>query len=103
MKIPSKVFAYVDFVYADLGCIKWVVTVLLIFFLQQQMHAQQLPHAAHAPPIPMMPHPGIAPPPGTASLLGLSALGGPGGHSLSMLTSKPELHRDDKSSSGKFR
>ncbi|KAK7574054.1 hypothetical protein V9T40_011245 [Parthenolecanium corni] len=68
---------------------------------RQQMHAQQLPHAAHAPPIPMMPHPGIAPPPGTASLLGLSALSGPGGHSLSMLTSKPELHRDDKSSSGK--
>jgi len=67
------------------------------------MHAQQLPHAAHAPPIPMMPHPGIAPPPGTASLLGLSGLAGPGGHSLSMLTSKPDLHRDDKSSGGKFR
>ncbi|KAJ9575991.1 hypothetical protein L9F63_007091, partial [Diploptera punctata] len=31
--------------------------------LLQQMHAQQLPHAAHAPPIPMMPHPGLPGPP----------------------------------------
>lgn len=67
------------------------------------MHAQQLPHAAHAPPIPMMPpHPGMpGPPAAAASLLGLSTLAGTGAHSLSMLTSKPELHRDDKSSSGK--
>ncbi|XP_065221828.1 protein groucho isoform X3 [Planococcus citri] len=70
--------------------------------LLQQMHAQQLPHAAHAPPIPMMPpHPGMPGPPATAaSLLGLSGLAGPGAHPLSMLTAKPELHRDDKSNSG---
>ncbi|GLH03503.1 Protein groucho [Gryllus bimaculatus] len=71
--------------------------------LLQQMHAQQLPHAAHAPPIPMMPHPGLpGPPSSAASLLGLSgALAGPGAHPLSMLGSKPELHRDEvKSNSG---
>jgi hypothetical protein len=72
--------------------------------LQQQMHAQQLPHAAHAPPIPMMPHPGLPGPPSTAaSLLGLSGALGPGAHPLSMLGTKPDLHRDDvKSNSGKF-
>ncbi|XP_030760957.1 transducin-like enhancer protein 4 isoform X2 [Sitophilus oryzae] len=69
--------------------------------LLQQMHAQQLP--AHAPPIPMMPHPSLAgaPPNTAASLLGLSgAL--PAQHPLSMLASKPELHRPDdvKSNSG---
>jgi hypothetical protein len=68
------------------------------------MHAQQLPHAAHAPPIPMMPHPGLPGPPSTAaSLLGLSGALGPGAHPLSMLGTKPDLHRDDvKSSSGNF-
>nr|CAD7399949.1 unnamed protein product [Timema cristinae] len=72
---------------------------------KQQMHAQQLPHAAHAPPIPMMPHPGLPGPPNSAaSLLGLSgALGGPGPHPLSMLGAKPDLHRDEvKSSSGQW-
>jgi hypothetical protein len=75
-----------------------------VFFFQQQMHAQQLPHAAHAPPIPMMPHPGLPGPPSTAaSLLGLSGALGPGAHPLSMLGTKPDLHRDDvKSNSGKF-
>lgn len=70
--------------------------------LLQQMHAQQLPHAAHAPPIPMMPHPGLPGPPSTAaSLLGLSGALGPGAHPLSMLGAKPDLHRDDvKSNSG---
>ncbi|KAF4531556.1 hypothetical protein B566_EDAN013559 [Ephemera danica] len=65
--------------------------------LLQQMHAQQLPHAAHAPPIPMMPHPGLpGPPSSAASLLGLSgALSAPGAHPLSMLGAKPDLHRDD--------
>jgi groucho len=72
--------------------------------LLQQMHAQQLPAHA-APPIPMMPHPGLAgaPPSTAASLLGLSgALGAPGQHPLSMLASKPDLHRPDdvKSNSG---
>lgn len=72
--------------------------------LLQQMHAQQLPAHA-APPIPMMPHPGLggAPPSTAASLLGLSgALGAPGQHPLSMLASKPDLHRSDdvKSNSG---
>ena len=28
-------------------------------FLQQQIHAQQLPHAAHGPSLPMGPHPGL--------------------------------------------
>ncbi|XP_060524762.1 transducin-like enhancer protein 4 [Cylas formicarius] len=70
--------------------------------LLQQMHAQQLPAHA-APPIPMMPHPGLAgaPPSTAASLLGLSgAL--PAQHPLSMLASKPDLHRPDdvKSNSG---
>jgi len=74
------------------------------FYFQQQMHAQQLPHAAHAPPIPMMPHPGLpGPPASAASLLGLSGALGPGAHPLSMLGTKPDLHRDDvKSNSGKF-
>ncbi|XP_063235076.1 protein groucho-like isoform X2 [Bacillus rossius redtenbacheri] len=64
--------------------------------LLQQMHAQQLPHAAHAPPIPMMPHPGLPGPPNSAaSLLGLSGALGPAPHPLSMLSSKPDLHRDD--------
>ncbi|XP_063909738.1 transducin-like enhancer protein 4 isoform X2 [Zophobas morio] len=72
--------------------------------LLQQMHAQQLPAHA-APPIPMMPHPGLAgaPPSTAASLLGLSgALGAPGQHPLSILASKPDLHRPDdvKSNSG---
>ncbi|KAF5308586.1 hypothetical protein FQR65_LT18053 [Abscondita terminalis] len=65
--------------------------------LLQQMHAQQLP-AHSAPPIPMMPHPSLAgaPPSSAASLLGLTgALGAHGQHPLSMLTSKPELHRSD--------
>ncbi|CAH1100207.1 unnamed protein product [Psylliodes chrysocephalus] len=70
--------------------------------LLQQMHAQQLPTHA-APPIPMMPHPSLggAPPSSAASLLGLSgAL--PAQHPLSMLASKPDLHRPDdvKSNSG---
>lgn len=72
--------------------------------LQQQMHAQQLPHAGHAPPLPMMPHPGLPGPPSTAaSLLGLSsALAAPGAHPLSMLA-KPDLHTREevKSNSGK--
>lgn len=71
--------------------------------LLQQMHAQQLPAHA-APPIPMMPHPGLAgaPPSSAASLLGLSGALGPGQHPLSMLASKPDLHRPDdvKSNSG---
>lgn len=72
--------------------------------LLQQMHAQQLPTHA-APPIPMMPHPGLggAPPSTAASLLGLSgAL--PAQHPLSMLASKPDLHRSDdvKSNSGEY-
>ncbi|KAK9712321.1 WD domain, G-beta repeat [Popillia japonica] len=79
--------------------------------LLQQMHAQQLPAHA-APPIPMIPHPGLgaappstaaraAPPSTAASILGLSSLG-PGQHPLSMLATKPELHRSDdvKSNSG---
>jgi len=76
----------------------------LFFYFQQQMHAQQLPHAAHAPPIPMMPHPGLpGPPASAASLLGLSGALGPGAHPLSMLGTKPDLHRDDvKSNSGEF-
>uniref|UniRef100_A0A6P7F4C6 Transducin-like enhancer protein 4 n=1 Tax=Diabrotica virgifera virgifera TaxID=50390 RepID=A0A6P7F4C6_DIAVI len=70
--------------------------------LLQQMHAQQLPTHA-APPIPMMPHPGLggAPSSSAASLLSLSgAL--PAQHPLSMLASKPDLHRPDdvKSNSG---
>lgn len=85
----------------------WCEYDLCILFsrLQQQMHAQQLPHAAHAPPIPMMPpHPGMPGPPGSAgSLLGLAGLAGTGAHPLSMLTAKPDLHRDDKSNSGKHR
>ncbi|XP_074039114.1 transducin-like enhancer protein 4 isoform X1 [Leptinotarsa decemlineata] len=67
----------------------------------RQMQSQHLPTHA-APPIPMMPHPSLAgaPPSSAASLLGLSgAL--PAQHPLSMLASKPDLHRpDDKSSSG---
>ncbi|XP_056647350.1 transducin-like enhancer protein 1 [Diorhabda sublineata] len=73
--------------------------------LLQQMHAQQLPTHA-APPIPMIPHPSLggAPPSTAASLLGLSG-GLPAQHPLSMLASKPDLHRPDdvKSNSGKFR
>lgn len=72
--------------------------------LLQQMHAQQLPAHA-APPIPMIPHPGLgaAPPSTAASILGLSSLG-PGQHPLSMLATKPELHRSDdvKSNSGQY-
>ncbi|XP_018574154.1 transducin-like enhancer protein 4 [Anoplophora glabripennis] len=69
--------------------------------LLQQMHAQQLPTHA-APPIPMIPHPlGGAPPSSAASLLGLSGPL-PAQHPLSMLASKPDLHRPDdvKSNSG---
>lgn len=81
-----------------------------VFLLQQQMHAQQLPHAGHAPPIPMMPHPGLPGPPVTAaaSLLGLAGAAGGAAHPLSMLGAKPtDLHRgadSDKPSSaiGKF-
>lgn len=75
------------------------------FLLQQQMHAQQLPHAGHAPPIPMMPHPGLPGPPVTAaaSLLGLAGAAGSSAHPLSMLGAKPtDLHRgadSDKPSS----
>jgi hypothetical protein len=75
------------------------------FLLQQQMHAQQLPHAGHAPPIPMMPHPGLPGPPVTAaaSLLGLAGAAGSSSHPLAMLGSKPnDLHRgadSDKPSS----
>ncbi|XP_066994084.1 transducin-like enhancer protein 4 isoform X2 [Anabrus simplex] len=82
---------------------KQVTMTELNAIIGQQMHAQQLPHAAHAPPIPMMPHPGLpGPPSSAASLLGLSgALAGPGTHPLTMLGSKPDLHRDDvKSNSG---
>ncbi|KAL0271666.1 UNVERIFIED_CONTAM: hypothetical protein PYX00_008686 [Menopon gallinae] len=61
--------------------------------LLQQMHAQQLPHAAHAPPIPMMPHPGLPGPPTTGAGL-LGALGGPAPHPLSILAAKPELNSD---------
>lgn len=69
--------------------------------LLQQMHAQQLPAHA-APPIPMIPHPGLAGAPPAASLLGLSGALGSGQHPLSMLASKPDLHRQDdvKSNSG---
>ncbi|KAL1117930.1 hypothetical protein AAG570_004243 [Ranatra chinensis] len=73
--------------------------------LQQQMHAQQLPHAGHAPPLPMMPHPALPGPPSTAaSLLGLSgALGAPASHPLSMLAAKPDMHRDEaKTTTGKY-
>jgi len=31
----------------------------LLHILQQQIHAQQLPHAAHGPSLPMAPHPGL--------------------------------------------
>nr|CAD7570256.1 unnamed protein product [Timema californicum] len=81
-----------------------VLPTRFVSVLQQQMHAQQLPHAAHAPPIPMMPHPGLPGPPNSAaSLLGLSgALGGPGPHPLSMLGAKPDLHRDEVKSSSEF-
>ncbi|XP_059490113.1 transducin-like enhancer protein 4 isoform X2 [Neocloeon triangulifer] len=76
---------------------KQVTMTELNAIIGQQMHAQQLPHAAHAPPIPMMPHPGLpGPPSSAASLLGLSGLSGaPGAHPLSMLGAKPELHRED--------
>ncbi|KAK6631264.1 Transducin-like enhancer protein 3-B [Polyplax serrata] len=61
--------------------------------LLQQMHAQQLPHAAHAPPIPMMPHPGLPGQPTTGAGL-LGALGGPAPHPLSILAAKPDLNSD---------
>ena len=48
----------------------------------QQMHAQQMPHAAHAPPFPALPHPGLPGP-----LAGLS-------HPLSMLQAAKPEHRD---------
>ena len=60
---------------------------------QQQMHAQQLPHAAHAPPIPMMPHPGLPGPPSAGAGI-LGALGGPTPHPLSILASKPDINSD---------
>lgn len=92
-------------------CILILVTLDFVVYMltsgclfQQQMHAQQLPHAGHAPPLPMMPHPGLPGPPSTAaSLLGLSsALAAPGAHPLSMLA-KPDLHTREevKSNSGK--
>lgn len=44
------------------------------FFLQQQIHAQQLPHGAHGPGLPMGPHPGLpGMGPAAAGLLGFGA------------------------------
>lgn len=45
-----------------------------ILFLQQQIHAQQLPHGAHGPGLPMGPHPGLpGMGPAAAGLLGFGA------------------------------
>lgn len=53
-----------------------------VFFIQQQIHAQQLQSAhTHGPPLPMMPHPaalaGLPPPSAAAAAAAISAAGMP--------------------------